>query len=205
WNDRFNLGGKIWGLVPSKSAFIALELFQAHSVKKILIPGAGYGRNSKLFTDNNFEVIGIEISENALEMGKIRDPKTLFISGNVLEMPFSNEKYDAIYCFNVLHLFLKEDREKFLKKCDAKLRPGALIFFVVFSDREQNYGKGKIIEPNTFESKPGRPIHYFTEQDLLNHFACYNVLETDLIEEKEVHGKLGEHVHALRYISCVKK
>jgi len=33
-------------------------------------------------------------------MAKDFDPMTKFINGSVLEMPFSDEKFDAIYCFN---------------------------------------------------------------------------------------------------------
>ncbi|WP_160644445.1 hypothetical protein [Chengkuizengella marina] len=48
---------------PSKTAEIAKELFKRYEVKKILIPGGGYGRNSKLFSTSVFEVDAIEISK----------------------------------------------------------------------------------------------------------------------------------------------
>ena len=55
WDKRFADGGKIWGEIPSKTAIHALELFKRYGVNKILVPGAGYGRNTKLFTDANLE------------------------------------------------------------------------------------------------------------------------------------------------------
>jgi hypothetical protein len=70
----------------------------------------------------------------------------------------------------------------------------------VFSDEEATFGKGKEIEPNTFESKPGRPIHYFSETNLKKQFRDFTVLELGQIEEKENHGDRGEHIHKLRYI-----
>ena len=204
WEKRFLDGGIIWGDKPSETAIYALNLFKKHEVTKILVPGAGYGRNTKFFTDANLEVVGIEISESAINLAKSFNPKTQFIQGSVLEMPYNNEKYDGIYCCYVLHLFLKDDRISFLKNCYKKLKTKGFAFFVVFSDTDRSFGKGKRIEENTYESKPWRPVHYFTETDLKEHFKEYSVIETGLIEEAEDHGELGPHTHFLRYIFAQK-
>jgi SAM-dependent methyltransferase len=205
WEKRFLDGGKIWGDTPSKTAIHALELFNKRNLKKILVPGAGYGRNTKLFTDANFKVVGIEVSGPAIEIAKEFDPKTKFFKGSVLDMPFHDEKYDAIYSHNVLHLFLKEDRISFLKKCHNQLRANGFAYFVVFSDKESSFGKGNQIEENTYESKPWRPVHYFTETDLREHFKEFSLIETGIIEDAENHGELGPHSHILRYIFAQKK
>ena len=77
-------------------------------------------------------------------------------------------------------------------------------FFTVFSEEEPSFGKGKELELNTFESKPGRPTHYFTEEDLNEQFKDYNILEAGIIEEQENHGEKGPHIHKLRYIFAQK-
>ena len=171
WEKRFSDEGKIWGDTPSKSAYHALKLFKKLDIKTILIPGSGYGRNSRLFSDCKFDITGIEISNIALDIAENFDRNTKFIRGSILEIPFSNKKYDAIYCFNVLHLLIKEDRSRFLRKCFNFLNYDGYIYFTVFSEKEKSFGKGKEIERNTFESKPGRPVHYFTlneKQSLCN-------------------------------------
>jgi SAM-dependent methyltransferase len=196
--------GKIWGDFPSKSALYCLELFKKYNIRKILIPGSGYGRNTKLFSGNKYQVVGIEISESAFNMSKDFDPQTEFVNGSVLEMRKWKEKFDAIFCFNVLHLFTQKDRTKFLKLCFKRLSPDGVCFFTVFSDQELSFGIGKKIEINTFESKSGRPTHYFTEDDLISHFRAYHILEKGIIEEQENHGPSGEHVHKLRYIFARK-
>lgn len=175
------------------------------NVKKILIPGAGYGRNSKLFSNQNFEVVGIEISEIAYSIAKEYDPKTKFILGSILDMPFNNELYDAIYCYNTLHLFLRAERIKIIKKGYNQLKANGFVFFTVFSDNEKTIGKGKEIEENTYESKPGRPTHYFTEEDIIEHFKDYFIIETGIMEDTENHGKIGLHTHILRYIFAQKR
>ncbi|WP_206684022.1 methyltransferase domain-containing protein [Pontibacter beigongshangensis] len=35
-----------------------------------MIPGFGYGRNAKAFTDNVFSVTGIEVSETAISLAR---------------------------------------------------------------------------------------------------------------------------------------
>jgi len=203
WNGRFNKENHVWGERASKTAYYALDLFEERDIQNILVLGAGYGRNTKLFSSNNYDVVGIEISDVAFNLAKEFDPKTKFYNGNVMEMPYDNKIYDAIYSFNLLHLFREEDREVFLNKCSNKLKEGGLIFITAFSDQEDSFGKGKEVEKNTFESKPGRPVHYFSEEDLINQFENFTIIETGIIEDEEDHGT-GAHTHSLRYIFAQK-
>jgi len=117
WNSRYLEGEKIWGDRPSKSAEIALKYFETRNIKKVLVPGSGYGRNTKIFSTNRYSVTGIEISSFAIRIAREFDDKTLFIKKNILDMEYSNDLYDAIYCFNTLHLFLEKERQKFIKNC----------------------------------------------------------------------------------------
>jgi len=203
WGKRFNEEGKIWGESPSKSAHYALELFLRHDIKSILVPGSGYGRNTKLFSSSGFDVVGIEISETADSFAKQFDPMSRFYNGSVLDMSFDAAKYDAIYCFNVLHLFRESERRLFLQECVGRLREQGLVFFTVFSDEEPSFGQGKEVERNTYESRPGRPVHYFTEDDLREHFRDFEIIEMGTLQDPEDHG--GQpHTHILRYVLAQK-
>jgi len=120
-------------------------------------------------------------------------------------MPFNGELFDAIYCYNTLHLFLEKERIEILGKCYKQLKANGFVFFTVFSEKEKSFGKGKEIEQNTFESKPGRPTHYFTEYDIIEHFKNeYLIIETGIMEDQENHGEIGLHTHILRYIFAQK-
>jgi SAM-dependent methyltransferase len=199
WDTRYRAEGRIWGESPSRTAVYALELFRKNGVHKVLVPGSGYGRNTGLFSASGFEVTGIEISPLACGMAQKFDPLTRVYNKSVLDMSFLPDKFDAIYCFNVLHLFRLDDRQKFISECGARVNEGGPMFFTVFSEKEDTYGKGAETEKNTYESKPGRPVHYFTEIDLKEHFKDMAILETGLTEDQENHGG-GPHTHVLRYI-----
>jgi SAM-dependent methyltransferase len=199
WNKRYLDEGKIWGDKPSRTAEYALELFRKENVRKILVPGSGYGRNTKLFSAAGFKVTGVEISLEACRLALSFDEATRVFNISALEINTLKEKYDAVYCFNVLHLFKAADRTRFIRQCLERTKQGRPMFFTVFSEQEPSFGKGEQTEPNTFESKPGRPVHYFTESDLRNHFVATDILETGLMEDQENHGE-GPHTHVLRYI-----
>lgn len=199
WDKRFRAEGRIWGDKPSRTAEYALELFRKRNINKLLVPGAGYGRNTRLFSAAGFDVTGIEISPLAYNMAKEFDPASRFHNASAIDMSFDNEIYDAVYCFNVLHLFREKDRYTFLRQCTDKTRGSGLLFFTVFSEKEPSYGSGKEVEKNTFESKPGRPVHYFSEDDLAEHFKFIGLIETGMMEDHEDHGE-GPHTHVLRYI-----
>jgi SAM-dependent methyltransferase len=203
WDKRYQAEGRIWGDLPSRTAERALELFRKAGVKKILVPGSGYGRNTRLFSTSGFEVTGIEISPEAYTMALTFDNVSRFYNASALDMAFLPDKYDAIYCFNVLHLFREKERKLFLQQCAERVKANGLMFFTVFSEKEASYGKGQEVEKNTFESKPGRPVHYFTDSDLKAHFKKMEILETRIIEDPENHGAEGPHTHQLRYI-CLK-
>ena len=116
----------------------------------------------------------------------------------------ADEAYDAIYCFNVLHLFRQHERSLFVQKCHQVLKKGGVAFFAVFSDQESSFGKGQQVEENTFESKPGRPVHYYTEPDLKRQFELFSILDAGIAEDREDHGSEGPHTHVVRYILVEK-
>ncbi len=203
WEERFCTEGRIWGDAPSRTVPLAIDLFKKAGVCNVLVPGSGYGRNAEAFARAGFEVTGIEISPTALSLARQGSLNVRYHRGSVLDMPFDDSMYDGIYCFNVLHLFRKHDRIAFLQRCREQLKDHGVMFFVVFSDREPSFGTGNMVEENTFESKPGREVHYYSADDLASEFREMEILTTGMIEDPEEHGKEGRHTHLLRYI-CVR-
>jgi len=199
WDKRYQAEGEIWGDTPSRTAVYALEMFLKNNVQKVLVPGSGYGRNTRLFSSAGLDVTGIEISPLACNMAEKFDPASHFHNISALDMSFDKGIYDAVYCFNVLHLFREKDRRVFIRQCTDRVRVNGLLFFTVFSEKEPSYGNGKEVETDTFESKPGRPVHYFSEDDLAGHFRHLTQIETGIMKDHEDHGE-GSHTHVLRYI-----
>lgn len=198
WSRRFAQEGMIWGSMPSPTALEAKDLFRQHHVNTVLVPGAGYGRNTKVFSAE-FQTVGVELSEAALKMAVEWDPKSHFILASALD-PISGEKVDAIYCYDVLHLFLEADRHRLVANCLQQLKPGGLLYFTSFSDEDANNGCGELLEQGTYEYKEGKYAHFFTDEDLRQHFEGTEIIKTGSCLE-ELYGPLGtSHQYTLRFI-----
>ena len=200
WDAQFSKHHYIWGETPSKSAEIAFSLFRKHQANKILIPGSGYGRNSKLFSTSGFDVTGIEISAEACTLAREHDPATKVYTGSFLDDNLVQDSYEGIYCFNVLQLFLKADRIAFIDKSSQLLTPNGFMFFTGISDQDASFGQGREIEKNTFAVKPDKILHFFTLDDLKEHFRGFQILDVGSIEDQVTHTLYGLKSYEIRYI-----
>ena len=70
WEAAFNEKKEMWGFEPANSAVLTRDFFVEKSVKNILVPGIGYGRNAQIFADAGMTVTGIEISATAITMAR---------------------------------------------------------------------------------------------------------------------------------------
>jgi SAM-dependent methyltransferase len=202
WSGRFAREGMIWGSEPSPSAEWAKAIFQDAGLNSVLVPGAGYGRNTKVFSAG-FTAYGIELSTEALRLAAEWDPATTFIAGSALE-PQLNTLVDAVYCYDVLHLFLEEERKQLIAACLAQLRTGGLLYFTCFSDEDRNNGCGPRLEPGTYEYKSGKYAHFFSEADLSSYFTGTEIMQTGSFTEKLQSEPGGTHEYILRFIVARK-
>ena len=202
WNKRFKEEGTIWSNNPSQSSLFANKKFKDYLVNNILILGIGYGRNARPFIENGYSVSGIEIADEAIKILNSSDLKNKIekiYQGSLLDIPFDNNRYDAIFSFNVIHLFGEFDRIRIIEKSKSILNKNGLIFFTAMSELDNDFGKGDEIEHNTFDNK-GKPVHFFNDSDIREHFKDFDLIETGLINEPEKHGDIGNHIHKCRYI-----
>jgi SAM-dependent methyltransferase len=202
WSKRFAQEGMIWGSEPSLTALHARDLFRKHNVKSVLVPGAGYGRNTKVFS-GEFETVGIELSGTALNIAGEWDSATRFIAGSALD-PREDIQVDAVYCYDVLHLFLEMDRRRLVTNCLEQVRPGGLLYFTCFSDEDPNNGCGELLEPGTYEYKKGKFAYFFSEEELRRYFLGCTVVETGTFLENLPSPGGGTHQYILRYIIAGK-
>ena len=116
WETNFRDKQAMWGSDPADSAITTANLFLEKGLKDVLIPGFGYGRNAKVFTDKGFNVTGIEISQTAIALAKQRHGDHITVHhGSVGEMPFDNNIYDGIFCYALIHLLNEEERASLIK------------------------------------------------------------------------------------------
>ena len=203
WESRFKNEGAMWKFEPSDSAIVALELFRSNKTKNILIPGIGYGRNARLFCDNGFNVTGIEISKSAIDIANKSGLNCKIYHGSVTSMPFDDEQYDGIFCYALIHLLNKTERQVFLRSCFNQLKQGGLMIFIVTSKQIEIYGTGKYLSKDRFEITKGLKVFFYDSESILKEFSDFGLTDCHDIEEPMKFME-GQNPLNLKLVVCKK-
>lgn len=188
WDNMFQKIGTVWSFEPVDSAVYTCNLFSENGLKKILIPGVGFGRNSKPFVEKGMEVTGIEISETAIRLARELGLKISIHHGSVAEMPFDDLVYDGIYCYALIHLLNKNERRQLLKNCYNQLREGGIMVFVVVSKGYTKlYENGKQISKDRFRMQNGLEVFFYDSESVKKEFGPFDLAEFCEIEEPVKH------------------
>ncbi|MDQ7094858.1 class I SAM-dependent methyltransferase [Desulfosporosinus sp. PR] len=208
WNNRYSIEGMIWGEHPCLAAKRSVNIFMKSNSKELLVPGCGYGRNSLYLALQGFRVFGVDISDEAIMIAdKIAAPRRLSLQykcQDVLKEKIDN-KFDGILSINMLHLYDKSDADIISEIYCSLLNENGVLVLTSMSVNDPDYGKGKKVANNIYESKKGRPIHYFTQtsmQELIERY--FTVITIGEIKEYENHGG-KEHYHNMLYVEAKKK
>ncbi len=184
WEESFKDKKEMWGFEPADSAFTTLALFNENGIKKILIPGFGYGRNAKVFIDHGFDVTGIEISETAIDLVRKHHGNDLKIHhGPVSHMPFDQELYEGIYCYALIHLLSGPERKKLIEDCYNQLNPNGYMVFITISKLDSRYGNGEEISKDTFKTGYGVHLFFYDSDSVRNEFGNYGLIKSEEISE----------------------
>ena len=116
------------------------EITAGGNRKKLLDLGCGPGIYAELFAEKGFDVTGIDISGRSIDYAKEntikKESNIKYYKKSYLDMEYT-EEFDVItliYCdFGVLN---PAEREKLLKKIYKALKPGGILIFDVFSEKE---------------------------------------------------------------------
>jgi SAM-dependent methyltransferase len=183
WESHFNNGGTTWGFEPADSAIDTSAIFKNNGFSTILIPGIGYGRNVNPFIEKGMAVTGIEISKTAVSLLNETFPQVKSYCGSVLEMPFSNEKYDGIYCYALVHLFNLNERKKIITECFRLLNETGMMIFCAISDESDLIEKGKKIGNNRYLMSNGLKVFFYSNTFIEKEFGKCGLVEYKDIEE----------------------
>lgn len=204
WELSFRDKQTMWGFEPADSAIDTVAFFSKNGIKKILIPGFGYGRNAKIFTENGFDVTGIEISKTAVDLAKKYHGDNVNVHlGSVIDMPFDKELFDGVFCYALIHLLNAKERGKLIKDCFNQLRSGGYMVFVAISKSTAAYGQGEKIDEDTYLTPHGATIFYYDANSVGKEFGDYGILEAKEINEpvKNIANKSSQRFWR---ITCIK-
>ncbi|WP_426445460.1 class I SAM-dependent methyltransferase [Paenibacillus sp. S-38] len=204
WESSFIENQRMWGFEPSDSAILTKDFFLEKKVKDILIPGIGYGRNAKVFLANGIKVTGIEISRTAIDLARQEGLSLPIFHGSVTDMPFDNKLYDGIFCYALIHLLNRREREKFIQDCYDQLKPNGYMIFTTISKEAPMFGKGKPLGKDYFEIMEGVKMFFYDSASIRQEFGGYGLIESSEILEPH---KNKEHAAPFPFImiKCKKE
>lgn len=184
WEKCFRNEGLLWREEPADSALIARDIFAQRGLRRVLIPGIGYGRNARIFKQAGFDITGIEVSATAISLA--RDQLGLDIPihhGSVTDMPFDDIQFDGIYCHAVVHLLNRSERKKFIRDCFSQLQTGGTMLFTVVSMDATMYGQGRRLSKDRYEISRGLRVYFYNKKTVLTEFGDYGSLEVCEFDE----------------------
>lgn len=188
WESKFQEIVTMWGFEPADSAIQTCDFFISNKIKKILIPGVGYGRNAKVFIDKGINVTGIEISESAIRLAKENMNLDFLIHhGSVTQMPFDNSKFDGVFCYALIHLLNNNERKQFIRNCFSQLQENGFMIFVAVSKKANMYGTGRQLSKERFELMKGLKVYFYDMDSATKEFKDYGLIDIQEIEEPIKH------------------
>lgn len=142
-----------------KNDSIVQESQFSHFVQKFICKdqtivdlGCGNGRDSRFFNKLGLNVIGIDGSTTAIDLLKKHSCNTLtFIQGNFTNDPrIFNISVDNYYSRFTLHAINETDEDILLNNIAKNLKSGGFFFIEARSINDEKFGKGTLVEKNTF-------------------------------------------------------
>jgi SAM-dependent methyltransferase len=184
WEEAFKDKQEMWGLEPAKSTVLAKDFFVGHGIKRILIPGIGYGRNAKIFIEYGMTVTGIEISQTAIDLAKKHLGNDLTIyHGSVTEMPFDNNLYDGVFCYGLIYLLDNNERKNLIQNCFNQLAENGFMIFTAITKDAPTYGQGNQLSKDRFEMFGGVKIFFYDKETIDEEFGFAGLFEVTVVTE----------------------
>lgn len=98
----------------------------------ILDAGCGSGRDSHLFQEKGFRVIGIDLSEKLIDQAKVGYPNCNFEIGDILKLKFPKKYFDAVWAHASLVHFDNLDQFKIsIEQLSKVLKDNGFIHILV--------------------------------------------------------------------------
>jgi ubiquinone/menaquinone biosynthesis C-methylase UbiE len=214
WNNIFKKKGKVFTEVHEDIPEI-LKLFKKYKVKRILDLGSGTGRHVVYFAKKGFDVYGIDIAKEGMNITKAWLKKehlkaNLKIGSIYKKLPYPDDFFEAVISTLTIHHSRIENIRKAIKEVGRVLKPNGLIF-MTFRKRRfkekwpkntiiEKYGKQKVrykvLGPNSYVPIEGGEkglIHYlFTKESLKKEFKDFKIYNIGVDSDGRNYSLLGE-------------
>ena len=152
--------------------------------------GCGIGRHVACLQTAGYRVTAVDSSVEALREAMNRTTLLpaipTFGLGNYHDDLFPPNTFDLVLAYNVVYHGRRTDMQAAVTNVHRWLKAGGLFYFTCPSRRDGKYGRGELVEPNTYRpdnSVHAGDVHYFADaEDLEQILVGFHIRMRDLKE-----------------------
>lgn len=161
---------------PSIESYYLLNRWSSLKMKFFLDLGCGLGRHTILFAQNGFNVFCFDISKDAIDKTKKwceeENLKCNYKVGDMLSLPYEDNKFDCIFCRNVISHTDTEGIKKIINELKRVLKKDGECYLTLCSKNTWGFKQESwpLIDANTrlrMEEGPEyKTPHFYADYDL---------------------------------------
>lgn len=166
--------GAVWTRTEPPRELI--ELVENGKIKpcKTIDIGCGEGFYSIYLASKGFDVLGIDLSEKAIQYAKEnaarRGVNVRFVAMDIADLNKLKEKFDFALEWGVMHHIMPPQREEYIKNVANLLNPNGKYLSVCFNEQSPEFGgSGKKYR----KSPLGTKLYYSSKSELQKMFESY--------------------------------
>jgi SAM-dependent methyltransferase len=165
---------------------------------KIIDLGCGTGNYVIWFAQKGYEVTGVDISKNAIEIAKqsasaVRSRCKFIVADVTQSQPGLRAMFDLAYDWELLHHIFPEDRDIYIKNISHMLRPKGKYLSVCFSEDDAQFGGvGKYRK-----TRLNTTLYFSSEEEMKELFGRYFDVEELMTIDVRSKGIVHKAIYAL--------
>ena len=186
----------MFGLEESEPARKSLKLFQENNINNIVELGAGLGRDSIFFSQNNISVTSLDYSPSGINIinKKIHEKKIKKISTKLFDirqkLPFEDNSIDGCFSHMLYCMALSnEDLINLNNEICRILKPEGLNIYTVRNEYDGDYKNGLHRGEDLYEND-GFIVHFFNKKKIKNLIDGFEKIKIESFEEGKFPRKL---------------
>lgn len=113
------------GHEPKEELFKFFNLLKPGA--KILDVGCAAGRDTRYIKDHGFQVVGVDLSQKLLDIGKKANPDIEFRLADMRKLPFGDASFDGVWANAVVHHLDEAEMPAALAEFTRLVPPGGVV------------------------------------------------------------------------------
>lgn len=140
----------------------------------VLDVGSGGGIKSHYLVRNGLKVLGIDFSENQINIAKVEAPEAEFQIMDMRDVSNLTQEFSGIFIQASLLHIPKDEAESVLKSLASKLKVGG-YFYVAVKEARQGSPDEEVRKKNDYGYEYERFFSYFSMDELNGYFRRLNL------------------------------